>query len=842
MYYVEWRGQDISRFVSQAFGTTTVDKSIGERPTAGITLDIPEGETLSSLLRFLITPHDRFLITDDDRFLVTEPPSALPVDREEITIDYPGLPYRATAQRVPTQEAYWSLDERDTTVCADISGAGKHLTCSATGIDFRYREGSAAAVPYGGCLRLHGPETPARLVAEGGVDLSNSFGFCGYVRPIPEDFATKSIRMRLVELTATDYLELRPGATEWELRLHLDTLSSPAIGIGINDWRHVAVVRNFVTKKISLYVDGVSRYEGTIPSGRPAVINQTAQVSFGKVDATSATGLLDEWGFWKDEDPDDNILREAFVDLFERTWYYREFGGYIFGFKDKTWRGPLNAHIVKLPLVGYGSRLDDNFVSHEYGTGTGQSVRAVVQDVLERSDQSPFFTSNGVALEDAVTRTLYSEESAMNILRDLAEQQAAIVIVDSWREVTMTRRATIEHSDIVFDNTNIRVISRSSTPRFFANRVIVVGRGDEIPYDQYETANGSDRGWDLVQPIERLLEVTANGVMQSFDGSTPTWTVNADQQRISVVTGMPTPADGVVLKFTYITTSSIVARADNTDSQQVLGYAVTKKYQFDNIRTLDEARIRAQALLDRHDQPFEEFVLDTKSRAIIDREIRPGTSATFNFPRYNLNGTNLMIESVETILDNTSRDSHEAVRRIKATALDYQGDSSGYWRSLQQNRPPTPRPVAPTTNDPDQIIVRPTNLAELSGVPIQLGGNSQVGATSADWHTPDGANRVRVNGHLLRFPLSLSFMGRCWPDDVPIGTGEQLELRLYNFTDSVAIGSAVAITTTTEGGDRGVLGNITLPLKEFDLTWQFRLVGGLESGTVWNVQLDADVL
>ena len=53
--------------------------------------------------------------------------------------------------------------------------------------------------------------------------------------------------------------------------------------------------------------------------------------------------------------------------------------------------------------------------------------------------------------------------------------------------------------------------------------------------------------------------------------------------------------------------------------------------------------------------------------------------------------------------------------------------------------------------------------------------------------------------------------------------------------------SAVSIDTTAQGGSRGVLRAITLPLRDFDLTYQARVIGNLRAATVWGVALKLDM-
>ena len=109
--------------------------------------------------------------------------------------------------------------------------------------------------------------------------------------------------------------------------------------------------------------------------------------------------------------------------------------------------------------------------------------------------------------------------------------------------------------------------------------------------------------------------------------------------------------------------------------------------------------------------------------------------------------------------------------------------------------------------------------------------------SNPDWLIPDGANLVRVSGHEIAVPLQLTFIGRCRPDGV-LGPGQIMELQLWNATDSVPIGSSVAVNSAIPAGVRYVLRGLTLPLRQFDLTYRTRILAGLRGATAWSFRVD----
>ena len=90
-YHIEHKGvqlssrqSDTSAYVLQ--GSVSIETAVAERPTAALSVRVPPGVTLA------------------------------PKDFDEVTIDYPALPYRAWAERHANLVAYWRLDEAAVTL------------------------------------------------------------------------------------------------------------------------------------------------------------------------------------------------------------------------------------------------------------------------------------------------------------------------------------------------------------------------------------------------------------------------------------------------------------------------------------------------------------------------------------------------------------------------------------------------------------------------------------------------------------------------------------------------------------------------------------------------------
>ena len=96
-YHVELKGvplsskqSDTSAYVIQ--GSVSIETAVAERPTAALSVRVPPGVPLA------------------------------PMDFDELTIDYPALPYRAWAERHANLVAYWRLDEAAVLLALDSTG------------------------------------------------------------------------------------------------------------------------------------------------------------------------------------------------------------------------------------------------------------------------------------------------------------------------------------------------------------------------------------------------------------------------------------------------------------------------------------------------------------------------------------------------------------------------------------------------------------------------------------------------------------------------------------------------------------------------------------------------
>ena len=812
-YRVEHRGVLLSSRESRTdpyvlAGSIQLESAIAERPVGSLAVRVPPGAVLD--------------IEDFD----------------EITADYPDLPYRAWAERHADLVAYWRLDEAAVTHAVDSSPAGLRTppVANATplafagGNDLQYRayRQESAAVPYGAAPEWEHTAGNGLNAAALPAGIDPEFTIAGFVR-----LRSPAAGNRYIWRSGVDNRSLRLNVNG-SLRFRLDgTSQTTSAGVISDDtWHHVAAVRS--AGRVTLYVDGVEVTD--TGSGTTTPMDGRPWDMARAVGNSNVNLALDEWGIWS--------AALDVPELYARANSYRAFGGYVYGIADVTDEGGEDSHVLQIRLAGYGLRLDHSFVRRVYASATGSTVREIVQDVLEQAGVDGAFTSHGVELDDTITRAVYPVESVMAILRSLADLHGAIVTVDEWREIDIVRRNAIEHSPLLLTggrNGNVASIGRTTQPRFFASRAVVVGRGERGTIEQKATGNGITTRFDATQPIGDVQSITEDGVEQTFTGTGARWTIDQNQQRFELAAGESAPstaANGLI--FLYTSAEALVVTADSVTAIADIGFPIEVRYEDDSIDTTDVARVVAAARLDRHDQRFEEFVAGTIPGAV--RRIRPGVAPLWTFPRHKLDATRLLVEKVTSSLAPGAQfGDHNVVHRMTATALDYQGDVGDDYRTPYQ--PPAPRPsMGGTAADPNTTIIRPGNVAAPAQLPIRLGGSAALGILHSQggdvWHVPDGAELARVSGHEIAVPLALSFMARCVPRGALLAN-QAVEVRLWDATTDQPVGSAVSVDSVVS--DRGVLRAIALALREFDLTYQVRVLANLRGAVVWGVTLHLDI-
>ena len=352
-YHIEHKGvplsskqSDVGAYVIQ--GSVSIETAVAERPTAALSVRVPPGVTLA------------------------------PKDFDEVTIDYPALPYRAWSERHANLVAYWRLDEAAVTLAVDSKGATPLTYGGGNDLQYRAYRQETSAVPYGGA-----PEwthtSGNGLVGSLPSTVDPTFTIAGFVR-----LKAGATGNRYVWRADSNARSLRlNGDGSLQLRLDGQNLNVAAGTIADDTWHHVAITRT--SSRLDIFVDG-GRVAFDTSTGTATTLDGRAWQMARAISNAAVDIALDEWGIWSEA--------LDIPALYARQTNHRAFGGYVYGVVDATDLGPADQHVLKLSnLAGYGLRLDHSYVRQIYASASGSTIREIVQDVLERAGLDAVFSS-----------------------------------------------------------------------------------------------------------------------------------------------------------------------------------------------------------------------------------------------------------------------------------------------------------------------------------------------------------------------------------------------------------------------------------------------------------------
>jgi len=799
-----------------------VEDAVAERPTAqydviakpGVfleTLDLLlEGDAESSLLL------ENSTASDVSALLLEQ--STYPDDFDECTIDYPDTPYRAA---VVDPVHYWRFDEAPST---QARGTGRNpVNWTYADIDNTRWRGytfAKAAVPYGAAPRFNN----AIGAGLNGIDWPNvgaTWAVGGFVLVQEGSVGTRRILHVAGQMTLSCTVD--SGTITMLLSIGSHSITTT---VTVDTWYHVVVTHT--GGRTSLWVDGSKVAERNTGAQNYDGIAMEMVVADGVNQTKTA---LDEWSLW-DSVPD-------VFDLNARRRHIRRFGGYIYGIKDESAPGD-ETRYFHIPCAGYSWLLDHRFIRALFRSDTGDTVRSIFSQVLTLAGLDDEFSTDGITTSATVSRALYPVSSVMEIARDLEERTGGVLVIDAWKDVSIVNRADVDIvDDYVLDATTIKHVAKISHPRLFANRVILIGAQQSgVKTDAFQT-DGIATSWDLSYQPDEVESITLNDVFQVWEGDDRKWDVDSELGVLRRRPGQTVPAasDADNLFITYRTAETIVATKDNLESQAALGLVIEKRIEDETADTIGLANAKATAYLDRHDSPAVGYEVLLKS-GLPDVNPRPGTAPLCTFPKHSITRLRLLIESVR--LRSGGRGQGD-IKVLRLTAQDHQGLGGDYWRSLAR---PKRRPAVRVSlaQDPDQIIIRGDSSIP-ARLPLNLGGEwlEYLGSVMDDeWVEPRGAARVRINGHIYSdLELVWTFLARYEAqNDRP--DAASLAFRLFDITNDVFVSDPVQVTDEIK--TPYTLRGIVMPLKEFTLTWKYRIIGAAtgDHGRMALSRLDLD--
>ena len=135
-------------------------------------------------------------------------------------------------------------------------------------------------------------------------------------------------------------------------------------------------------------------------------------------------------------------------------------------------------------------------------------------------------------------------------------------------------------------------------------------------------------------------------------------------------------------------------------------------------------------------------------------------------------------------------------------------------------------------DDPNQILIGEGDVPLAMRLPVNLGGSASAGWSNTAWAQPWGSGVARINGYQLNGrTLILTLTGACL-SRTALTSGQFAQVRLYDLTNSQALGNVITIDSTTP--TLYAVRNIEVPLQRHQRDvagargWKLAQRGGVE--------------
>ena len=440
-YHVELKGAPLSSTQSGSAayvlqGSVSIETAIAERPTAALSVRVPPGVTLT------------------------------PQDFDELTIDYPALPYRAWAERHAALVAYWRLDEAAVTLAVDSTGVTPLTYGGGNDLQYRAFRQETSAVPYGGApewSHTSGAGLSGTLPAAVGA----AFTVAGFVRRtagapgLCNVWRAGSNNSRSLRLAADGTVRLAWGGRT------LTTVTGVAQE-GV--WHHVAAT-NDAADGLRLWVDGVVVASGAATT---ATLDGLAWQMARALGAAAVDLALDEWGIWSEAHRRGRALRPP-----DRTT------GPSGATCLASWTRRTSARPISMCSISRSPATGSGWITATYGIFTHQPAGARFERSCRTcsSGRGSMTCSRATALSSTTRSSGPSTRSSRSW--PFSERWPTTMGRSSrWMSgarSTWSAVPNLELSPLVLSGGrtgNVRSIGRTTEPRYYANRAIVVGRGE----------------------------------------------------------------------------------------------------------------------------------------------------------------------------------------------------------------------------------------------------------------------------------------------------------------------------------------------------------------------------
>ena len=291
----------------------------------------------------------------------------------------------------------------------------------------------------------------------------------------------------------------------------------------------------------------------------------------------------------------------------------RLFGGYVHSPEVELRLGTPVA-LVGVPAAGYAVRLDARRIRGYVRTGenavVGDLVRALIQDHADGEG----ITTLQVEASDVVKGDVFDYITVAEALTRLADQANCLWCIDPYRDLVFRSRDSLTVSQVVLREGvggNLQAIRQRSDRQHWRNVETVIGGTPQAGQRREDfLGNSQRREYPLQYRVDRVIEVSVNGVSQGFSTAADPWSVDTARS-VLVHAAAETPlAASDELSVLYNYNFPIVVTRENAAS--VAAWRIIHHVEQDAaLDTTELAEDRAETLLARHDFPTTVLVLTT---------------------------------------------------------------------------------------------------------------------------------------------------------------------------------------------------------------------------------------
>ena len=367
---------------------------------------------------------------------------------------------------------------------------------------------------------------------------------------------------------------------------------------------------------------------------------------------------------------------------------------------------------------------------------------------------------------------------------------------------------TVRSTQILLNKINVQdgSVSGEDDVQNLQTRTTVIGATTQAGERRDDfIGDGSTRSWQLRYRVDRIKNVSVDGVSKTHEGDDPDFTVDTDTGIISqpasktVLTSLNELS--VLYDWNFPIVETVTAPQANIDVYGLI-HRVTQDASADSIERGQE---RAKTILRRNDNPTSKLKLRTLPNSARTfgnviaptdiKYIQPASIVEIHLPTIGVQQDDgdperWRVESVDHRMLGGAEEVN--IFSLELMLRDHVSAYRSYYRKFNRIVVPTKPEVGQVLETPGGNISREVLVQEGLRLPKPLGGRPETASSATAWTPIPGYVDVVLDGQIL--PSNLVE----WTAMAAVAAaGQSGSVRLYNVTRSSAVGAPINISNTT---------------------------------------------